>query len=143
MARLAAAAVGVVFGFTLAWSAMAEPDVIRRGLLFEEAYLFVLFATALGTATAGLWLLRRARVRALATGEPVGWEPSSPERRHVFGSALFGTGWAVSAACPGPIVVQAGAGVIWGFATLAGVALGVAVYLERERRAPPQISPSQ
>ena len=35
--RAAAATVGVAFGFTLAWSGLSEPDVIRRGLLFEEA----------------------------------------------------------------------------------------------------------
>jgi hypothetical protein len=38
--RLAAALVGVVFGFTLAWSGMSDPDVIRAGLLFEDLYLF-------------------------------------------------------------------------------------------------------
>ena len=133
MTRLPVAAIGVVFGFVLAWSGMASPDVIRRGLLVEEFYLYGLFATALGTAAIGVRLLRRYRVRALLTREPIGWETLRPARRHLVGSALFGTGWAISAACPGPIAAQLGGGVVWSLATLAGVLAGIKLYLVREQ----------
>ena len=133
--RLAAAAIGVVFGFTLAWSGLAEPDVIRRGLLFEDAYLFLLFFAAMLTATVGLRVLRRTGARAVVTGEPVAWERTAPERRHVVGSVLFGAGWSISAACPGPIAAQLGLGVGWSLATASGVALGVSLALARARRA--------
>ena len=129
--RATAAAIGAVFGFTLAWSGMAEPDVIRRGLLFEDLYLFGLFATALATASVGVHALRRLRVRALLTGETVTWTRTPLERRHVVGSALFGVGWAVSAACPGPIIAQLGAGIAWSIATFVGLVLGIRLYLAR------------
>ena len=67
MRRATAAAIGAVFGFTLAWSGFADPDVIRRGLLFEELYLFGVFATALAVAAVGVHALRGLRVRALLT----------------------------------------------------------------------------
>ena len=58
------------------------------------------------------------------------------ERRHVVGSAIFGVGWAVSAACPGPIVAQLGAGIAWGVATSAGLVLGIGLYLARHGETP-------
>lgn len=133
--RAAAAAVGVLFGFVLAWSGLSDPDVIRRGLLFEEAYLFLLFFAAMATATIGVNLLRLLGARALVTGERIDWERVRPERRHVTGSVLFGTGWAISAACPGPIAAQLGQGVTWSLATIAGVVVGIGAYLARQRPA--------
>ena len=143
MTRAAAAAIGAVFGFTLAWSGMADPDVIRSGLLFENLYLFGLFATALATASIGVHALRRFRVRALLTGERVTWTRTPLERRHVVGSALFGLGWAVSAACPGPIVAQIGSGVVWALATLTGVVIGIKLFLARQKEdeTAPEVAP--
>ena len=137
-ARIAVGCIGAVFGFVLAWSGMADPDVIRRGLLLDEFYLYGLFAAALATAMAGLRVLRRYRVRALLTREPIAWETLRPARRHVVGSVLFGIGWAVSAACPGPIATQLGGGVAWSLATLAGVLLGIKLYLVREQARAPE-----
>ena len=129
--RAAAATVGVVFGFTVAWSGLSDPDVIRRGLLFEEAYLFLLFFAAMATATVGVRLLRALRLRAVVTRERIDWSCPRAERRHVVGSVLFGVGWAISAACPGPIAAQLGQGVAWSLATLAGVVVGIKLYLAR------------
>ena len=133
MTRLAAALVGVVFGFTLAWSGMSDPDVIRAGLLFEDLYLFWFFFAAMATAFVGVQLLRRLRLRSLLTRERITPETLRPERRHVFGSVLFGLGWAISAACPGPIAAQLGQGVFWSAATIAGVVIGLKLYAARAR----------
>lgn len=137
--RLAAAAIGAVFGFTLVWSGLSDPDVIRHALLLDDAYLYLLFASALATGALGLRLLRRGRARALLTGEPVMWESPPLERRHIVGSVLFGVGWAVSAACPGPIAAQVGSGVLWGLATFAGVLAGIKLFQLRQRPARPLI----
>ena len=139
-ARLAVTAIGAVFGFVLAWSGMANPDVIRDGLLLDSFYLYGLFATALATSLVGLRLLRRFGARALLTGEPIAWETTRPARRHVVGSVLFGVGWAVSAACPGPIAAQVGGGVVWSLATLAGVFVGIRLYLMRQRAASTEVA---
>ena len=133
-ARMAAAAVGVVFGVTLSWTRLTSPDVLREGLLFRDSYLFLLFGAAVMTAFVGLRLLRRAGTRALLTGEPVQWTSVRPERRHVVGSVMFGVGWGVADACPGPIAAQLGQGVPWALATTAGLVLGVWLYLRREAR---------
>jgi uncharacterized membrane protein YedE/YeeE len=133
--KLAALAVGVVFGITLSWSQLSDPQVIRDALLFREAYLFLFFASAVATSFAGLRIIRALRSRAVLVDRPVAWEPERPQRRHLVGSVLFGIGWAVAGACPGPVATQLGQGVWWGLCTAAGLAGGVALYLRRHPQA--------
>ena len=123
--RLAGLVVGIVFGVTLSWTGMSSPDVLREALLLDNAYLYLFFASAVATSTVGLWLLRRARARALLTGEPVAWVREAPRGNHVVGSLMFGVGWAVADACPGPIATQVGQGVLWSLFTITGVAAGI------------------
>jgi uncharacterized membrane protein YedE/YeeE len=121
-ARLAGLGVGVVFGVTLAWSGLSSPEVIRQGLLFEDSYLYFLFASAVLVAAVGIALLPDKGTR----------EP--PGRRHIVGSALFGLGWGIADACPGPIANQVGQGIAWGLFTFAGVVIGVYLFLRQNQR---------
>ena len=123
--RLAGLVVGIVFGVTLSWTGMSSPEVLREALLLDNAYLYLFFASAVATSTLGLWLLRRVRARALLTGEPVAWARETPRRNHVVGSVIFGVGWAVADACPGPIATQVGQGVLWSLFTITGVVAGM------------------
>ncbi len=124
--------IGIVFGVVLCWSGMSSPDVIRGALLFEQSYLFLFFASAVVTATIGLRILRARQERALLVDTPLTWKPERPQRRHVVGSLVFGIGWGVADACPGPIATQVGQGIAWSLFTLAGAAFGVYLYLRRE-----------
>jgi uncharacterized membrane protein YedE/YeeE len=130
--RLAGLVVGLVFGVTLSWTGMSDPDVIRGALLFKQSYLFLFFASAVLTATAGVWLLRRRAARALLTGERIDWRSTPVQRRHLLGSVLFGTGWALADACPGPIATQLGQGIVWSLFTLVGVVAGIWLFLRRQ-----------
>jgi uncharacterized protein len=134
--RFAAFVVGAVFGLTLSWSGMTDPDVLRNGLLFRDPYLMLFFGSALATTFVGMRVLKVLQARALLTGEPLSWTTVRPERRHVAGSVLFGTGWAVADVCPGPIAAQLGQGVPWALATTAGLVVGVLVYVRRSAVAP-------
>jgi uncharacterized protein len=137
--RVASGLIGVVFGVTLSWTGMSSPEVLRDGLLFRSAYLFLFFGAAVTTAFLGLRLLRRAHARAVLTGEPIAWTPVRPARRHVVGSVLFGAGWAIADACPGPIATQLGQGVWWSLATIAGLAVGLRLAVRREARTAPEL----
>jgi uncharacterized membrane protein YedE/YeeE len=133
-ARLTGAVVGLIFGVTLSWTGMSSPDVIREALLFENAYLFLFFGSAVVTAFVGLRVLRAVRVRAVVSPKPIAWETARPKRDTLLGSVLFGIGWGVSDACPGPIATQLGQGVWWSLFTIAGLATGITLYLRRQRR---------
>ena len=141
LTRLVAMALGVVFGFVLCWTQLTNPDVIRQMLLLQSAYVYLMLFTAMGVGFAGAHLLRRARARALVTGEPIGWKPEGIERRHVVGSAIFGLGWSLSESCPGPIAAQLGQGMFWSLCTIAGTGIGIALYLRQ--RAPKRASRSR
>jgi uncharacterized protein len=134
--RAAAAGFGVVFGFVISWGQFTDPDRIRDMLLLEDAYLYLMMATAVLVGFVGTRLLRRFRARALITGNLIGWDTTRPAPRHVAGAALFGIGWSISDSCPGPIAAQLTQGVGWSVFTAAGVGLGVLAYLVwQERRA--------
>src|SRR3954453_3386692 len=132
--------VGVVFGVVLSWSGMTSPNVIRQALLFEVSYLFLFFAAAVLTSVVGLRLVRGRR--ALITGERVDWKSQRPERRHIVGSLVFGLGWGIADACPGPIATQLGQGIWWSVFTFAGVMLGVRIFLNRQEETEPAADPS-
>ncbi len=131
MKTMAGAAIGVVFGIVISWSGMASPEIIRHALLFEQAYLFLMFASAVATASLGLALLRRRERAALLTGDRLSYGREPVGRRHIVGSLLFGTGWAIADACPAPIAAQIGQGIPWAVFTLTGVAFGVWLFLRR------------
>ena len=140
--RIPALAVGVVFGVTLSWTGLTSPNVIRDALLFKSAYLFLFFGSAVATAFVGLRILRARRERALLVDRPVGWKVQSPQRHHIVGGMLFGTGWAIADACPGPIATQLGQGIWWSVFTIAGLVTGIAIYLRGQRVAAPVTEPS-
>ncbi len=130
--RFAGALLGIVFGFMLTWSGMVDPDVIRGALLIEESYLFLFMGSAVGTAAVGLALVRRFQTRAVLVDQRIGWTTQKPQRSHLLGSVIFGVGWGVSQACPGPVAAQVGQGVGWGVFTLIGIVIGVRIFLVRE-----------
>jgi uncharacterized protein len=131
MKLLTGAAIGIVFGVVISWSGMASPEIIRHALLLEQSYLFLMFASAVATASLGLALLRRRERAALLTGDRLSYGRDPVGRHHIVGSLLFGTGWAVADACPAPIAAQIGQGIPWAVFTLTGVAFGVWLFLRK------------
>src|SRR4051812_23042567 len=133
--RLAACLFGALFGFLISWGQFSDPDRIRDMLLLHDAYLYLMMFSAIAVAGAGVLLLRRRRAKALLTGETISVERTRPERRHFVGAAIFGLGWAVADSCPAPIAAQLTQGVWWSLCTIAGIFIGVEVYLRRRAAA--------
>jgi uncharacterized protein len=135
--RLAAALFGAAFGFLISWGQFSDPDRIRDMLLLRDPYLYLMMASAVALGFLGLRLLRRAHAKALLTGEPIHYEVTKPEPRHIVGAAIFGVGWSIADSCPAPIAAQLTQGVVWSVFTIAGIAIGVLIFLRRqEQRAP-------
>ncbi len=141
--KLVAVSFGLVFGFVLSWSTLSDPDSIRRMLLLQDAYLYLMFIAAIATGFVGCRIVRALRMRAFVTGDVIGWNETRPEPRHVYGAAIFGVGWAISDACPGPIATQVGRGFAWSLCLLTGVVLGITLFFRlRERAAATRVLPS-
>jgi uncharacterized membrane protein YedE/YeeE len=121
--RIAALVLGAVTGFVFGRARMTDPNTFRRMLSLDSPRIYLLMGAAVAVAFAGARLLRGRR--ALLTGEPIGWSATRPSRSHVLGSVLFGIGWGISEACPGPTTAQLGAGRVLALAVAAGVLVGV------------------
>jgi uncharacterized membrane protein YedE/YeeE len=135
MIRTVSVLSGTAFGFLISWAGLSNPDAIRRMLLFDDWYLYPMFVSAVAVGFLGLRALRGAGIRALVTHDVVSWTTRPIDRRSVGGSLIFGTGWAISDACPGPVATQLGFGAVWSLCTALGVVLGIVVFLRREAAA--------
>jgi len=140
--RAAACLFGALFGFLISWGQFSDPDRIRDMLLLNDLYLYLMMFSAIAVAFTGTWLLRRRRAHALLTGERIAVERTRPERRHIVGAAIFGVGWAVADSCPAPIAAQLTQGVLWSLFTIAGIFIGVEVFLRARLRRADRPAPS-
>lgn len=121
--RPVALGVGTVFGFFLTGSGLGDYDTIHDGLLLRDPYIYLMMASTVATAAAGIALLRR-RGRTLG-GEPL-QVPRHPVRRESFyGGAVFGVGFGVGATCPGITVSAVATGAWLGLVVLAGILGGL------------------
>ncbi len=113
------ALVGVAFGFLFCAAGFNRYDVIHGMLLLQNFYPFLVMGSAVVTAMPLLWVLERRKWYTPLGGnlELKRWPI---ERKHILGSIVFGTGWAITGACPGSISGMLGAGNILGFVTLGG-----------------------
>jgi uncharacterized membrane protein YedE/YeeE len=103
---------GVLFGIVLTKGELASWFRIQEALRFKGLYVYEVIASALAVAAPALALLKRRRGRAL-TDEPIAIPPKvlGSGVRYVAGGVMFGVGWALIGACPGPLFALLGAGV--------------------------------
>ena len=103
---------GVFFGIVLTKGELVSWYRIEEALRFKGLYLYLVIASAFAVAAPGFALLKRRRAHSL-TGEPITIPPKVLGRgvRYVAGGALFGLGWGIVGACPGPLFALVGAGV--------------------------------
>jgi hypothetical protein len=138
--RTVAVAVGAVFGFLLTGSGLGDYDTINDGLLLRDSYIYLMMAATVGTAAAGIALLRRRGTTF--TGEVLVIPRHRPRRQTYYGGGVFGVGFGVGATCPGITVAGLATGAWLGLVVLAGILGGLWLrgYVE-ERTAPePQLT---
>ena len=118
---------GVLFGFGLASSHMARPEVVLNFLQFEDlGLLFVMFGAAVVSGIAIL-LAPHLLDRAPLTGDEYDRRLKPFDRNVLVGGALFGVGWGISGLCPGATYASIGIGNVPALVALAGMFLGAYV----------------
>ncbi|WP_101298395.1 DUF6691 family protein [Halegenticoccus soli] len=115
---------GLIFGFGLAISGMARPEVVLDFLQFEDfGLLFVMGGAALVTGIT-FAVATRSLKRAPLTGDAYRRRLKGFDRNVIIGGTIFGGGWGVSGICPGAAYASVGIGnypILW---AIAGMFLG-------------------
>ena len=130
MTALAALLSGLIFGFGLILSGMANPAKVLGFLdlagSWDPSLAFVM-GGAIGVGVVAFALAKK-RDRSLL-GEKMNMPSSTAvDKRLVVGGMLFGVGWGLAGICPGPALVLVGAGQTKGFVFVVAMLIGMVVF---------------
>lgn len=101
----------------------------------QSFHMYGVIGSAVITGIISVAIIKKTGVKTFH-GEPITFQPKSFNKGQIFGGLLFGFGWALTGACPGPLFAQIGAGFTVSVATLASAILGTWVYGKLREKLP-------
>lgn len=103
---------GTLFGIVMAKSEAYSWFRIQEMFRFQSFHMYGIIGTAVTLGVIGVALIKRYNIRDIK-GNPITFFPKEKSTmRYLIGGTIFGLGWALSGACPGPMVVNIGYGYI-------------------------------
>ncbi|HEX6335154.1 MAG TPA: DUF6691 family protein [Flavisolibacter sp.] len=103
------AAIGIVFGIAFTKSEIISWFRIQEMFRLQSFHMYGVIGTAIAIGMLSVWLIKKFRVKTIY-GEQIHFHPKKFNKGQVIGGLLFGLGWALTGACPGPLFAQIGAG---------------------------------
>ncbi|MFN3300936.1 MAG: DUF6691 family protein [Sediminibacterium sp.] len=101
---------GIVFGIVMAKSEAISWFRIQEMFRFQAFHMYGIIGTAVTLGVIGVALIKKFNIRDFH-GNPILFFPKDKSiTRYLIGGTIFGLGWALSGACPGPMVVNIGYG---------------------------------
>jgi uncharacterized protein len=119
--------VGVFFGIVFVKAEIISWFRIQEMFRLQGFHMYGVIGTAVLVGALSVWLIKKFRIKTLG-GEPVVLQPKPFNKGMVYGGLLFGFGWAITGACPGPLFAQIGAGYLVVLVTLLSALAGTWVY---------------
>jgi uncharacterized protein len=127
---------GTIFGVVITKAEVISWFRMQEMFRFQGFHMFGIFATALPVAILTVQSVKRRGMRAL-DGQPIGTVAKAPGfRRYAFGGTIFGVGWALSGACPGPLFALFGSGITVMAAAIVSAVAGTWTYGALRERLP-------
>lgn len=127
--------IGAYLGILFTKSEVARWERIHKMFLFEEAYMYLIISVAIVVAMISMFVIKRLGIKSV-DGKPIKYQPKPYHTGVVLGGMMFGAGWAIAGACPGPIYAQIGGGEWMALCTLAGAMLGMFSYAALKPKLP-------
>ncbi len=119
---------GILFGMAMYKAEAASWFRIYEMFTFKSFHMYGFIGTALVIGIAGIQWIKRKQAKDVDGKRIVIEEKSKSITRNLVGGALFGLGWALVGACPGPIFVLLGAGVFSIAIVIVFALLGTYIY---------------
>ena len=122
-------ALGSLFGLLLTKAEVVSWFRIQEMFRFQSFHMYGVMGSAVAVAAVSIAILKRFDMRTLA-GEPIVIPTRELGRgyRYWIGGTLFGLGWALTGACPGPLFALFGSGVTVFAVAVASALAGTWVY---------------
>ncbi|MGB3590355.1 MAG: DUF6691 family protein [Nonlabens sp.] len=128
MRYLAYLVTGIFFGIVMFKSEAASWFRIYEMFRFESFHMYGIIGSALVCGVVGVLIIKRFRLQPF-DGSQMRLKPKDRGIvRYLVGGIIFGLGWALSGACPGPMYVLLGAGYLMILVVIAGALLGTFCY---------------
>ncbi|AXG68130.1 sulfur transport [Kordia sp. SMS9] len=120
--------IGIVFGITMFKSEAASWFRIYEMFKFESFHMYGIIGVAVVLGVIGTFVIKRFDIKSFY-GERIHFFPKQRKfKRYIFGGILFGFGWALAGACPGPMFTLLGAGFLPILVVIVAALLGTFVY---------------
>ncbi|HEX8041595.1 MAG TPA: DUF6691 family protein [Chryseosolibacter sp.] len=120
-------AVGVLFGIIFVKAEIISWYRIQEMFRLQSFHMYGVIGSAVAVGMFSVWAIKRFNIKTIY-GEPIEFHPKKFNKGNVYGGLLFGFGWALTGACPGPLFAQVGSGALVIVITLLSAIAGTWVY---------------
>jgi uncharacterized membrane protein YedE/YeeE len=118
---------GTVFGIIMVKSEVLSWFRIQEMFRLQSFHMYGVIGMAVVTAMLSVLLLKKFRVKTWK-GEPIIYDKKRFNMGQIYGGLIFGLGWAITGACPGPLLAQIGSGATAIFITFLSAVAGTWVF---------------
>ena len=118
---------GCLFGIVLVKGEVISWFRIQEMFRFQSFHMYGVIGSAVVVGIISVWLIKRFQLKTI-DGEQITFPVKHFHKGQVFGGLLFGFGWALTGACPGPLFAQIGAGFSVVIVSLLSAIAGTWVY---------------
>jgi len=120
--------VGVVFGIVLVKSEAVSWYRIYEMFRFQSFHMYGIIGTAIASGILFLQLAKRSKLKSIKGADIFAPKKEKGFTRYIIGGSIFGLGWALIGACPGPMYILLGTGVYSMLIVIAAAILGTFIY---------------
>ena len=100
---------GTFFGIIAVKSEIISWFRIQEMFRLTSLHMYGVIGTAVMVGVISIQLIKRLNIKTLA-GEKISIAPKKFQKGQIYGGLIFGFGWAITGACPGPLFAQIGSG---------------------------------